>query len=185
MIWRFNLTTIWLLLGTLLHADSLATLTVTVAPLKDTRTVFEVYERNKYDRIIARAECGDEVSLAPDRYNVRIIEESKRGLREIWQYNIEATGTVRLKAKFGPPTVRIQILDNPSISVPRTIVFKSTRKHRPSYSLPLNTYTRIPTGTYTVNVISGNKVVSSTLITLERELDGTLKDDLTIEWVTK
>jgi hypothetical protein len=161
----------------------LATFTVTVPRLKEARTTFEVYERNKYDRVIARAECGQEVSLAPDRYNVRIIEESRRGFREIWRYNIKTNATSRLKAEFGPPTVRVQIMDNPSISVPHTVVFKSNQKNRTSYLLPLNTYTRIPTGTYTVNVLRENVVVSIARIKVERELNGTLKDDLRIEWM--
>jgi len=185
MMWRFHLTTLLFLLGSIVRADLLATLTVTVPKLNDTYTVFEVYERNKYDRVIARAECGHEVSLAPDRYNIRIIEESKRGLREMWHYNIDARGTVHLKTKFGPPTVRVRIIDNPSLSMPHTIVFRSIRKKRTSYPLPLNTYTRLPTGTYTVDVLRENRVVSTSKVTLERELDGTLKDDLTIEWVVE
>jgi hypothetical protein len=183
MMARIYFTTVLFLLGTLLQADSLTTFTVTVPRLKETHSAFEVYERNRYDRPIARAECGQEVSLAPDRYNVRIIEESKRGLREIWRYDVETIGTTHLKAKFGPPTVRVQIIDNPSIGVPPTVVFRSTLNHPNSYTLPVNSYTRIPTGTYTVEVISDNIVVWSTSITIERELNGVLQTDRTVLWM--
>jgi hypothetical protein len=172
-----------LLVGPVLRAESLATLTVTVPKAKETHTVFEVYERNKYDRIIARADCENEVSLAPDRYNIRIIEESKRGLREIWLYNIEAHGTVRLKAKFGSPTVRVRIIDNSSTGLPHTVLFRNRKNRKALYSLPLNIYTRLPTGRYTVEVLREKKVVSTSELTLERELDGTLTDKLKIEWI--
>lgn len=185
MIWRYHFTTLLLLLGTVLRADSLATLTVIVPRLEGARTAFEIYERNKYDRVIARADSGQDVSLAPDRYNVRVIEESRRGLREVWRHNIEVKGKVRLKAGFGPPTVRVRIIDNITSTIPHGVVFRSRKKHQASYPLPFNAYTRLPTGWYSVEVLKENRVVSTSKLSLERELDGILLENLTVKWVVE
>ena len=180
---RIYLTILVLILSTSLRAEPLSTFTVTVPITKETHTTFEIYERNNYDRVITRAQCGHEVLLAPDRYNVRIIEESKRGLREIWRYNVETPNTQNLKLKFSEPTARVQITQDSSSESSR-IVFKSKRGHRKNYSIPANKYVRIPLGLYKIDVAKKNRIISAGLIRVDRELNGLLQNDLTLKWIS-
>jgi hypothetical protein len=138
----------------------------------DTYYTFEVYELNNFQRPLLSGITNFALPVQPGRYNIRVIEESPRGLREIWFHDLKINNHKTIKAQFPSPTVRVQLLTQ-SIVKPK-IVFQTPSQE---FILLPGSYHRLPVGQYAIRVYTEDLLIETRAVDLKRETVMILKSD--------